>query len=335
MSKRKQKSKSGSRRPAQKQKSISWRSITLAAGGLLIVAVFIAWMSGLFSAGGGSGATILPVGPTTLCQQLPRFVDKVGLGQRVFIDTTQQEFTGLALQDAETGQIYQDSTWDDAGNVGPHVVDSNGNIYVVPVPQVSLFVNPPEKQNKIYQIDTNSGIMAEYIDLPWAQPPSGANPFGAVGLAFDCNTNSIYVATLAGSTPAEELGRIYRIDVNSGEIVDQLDNIDALGLGVFNGASGKRIYYGSARTPEVYSIPLDANGDFSGEPRFEFSLAALEGGSYDNAHRLRFTRDNQLEVKGIGFGYRLMAASDPLRNVYLFNYNQQNDDWDLVEVAVQ
>ena len=332
----KRKSKAQSRRPAQKQKGVNWRSLALLAGGLLVTAAFIAWMSGLFSSGSGGGVrTNLPIGPTTLCQQLPKFTGSVGLGEQVFIDTTQQEFTGVALQDAATGQKYQDPSWDDAGTVGPHVIDSAGNIYVVPVPQVSLFANPPEEQNKIYRIDTNTGIMSEYINLPWAQPPSGANPFGAVGLAFDCNTSSLYAATLAGSTPSQELGRFYRIDVNSGEIVAQLDNVDALGLGVFNGANGKRLYYGSARVPEVYSIPLDANGDFSGEPRFEFSLAALEGGSYDNAHRIKFTRDNQMEVKGIGFGYRLMASSDPLRNVYTFNYNRENDSWDLIEVTGQ
>ena len=335
MSKRKRQSKSGSRRRAQKQKSVNWRSIGLLAGGLLVAAVFIAWMSGLFSGGVGGGSSNLPVGPTTLCQQLPTFAGRVGLGDRVFIDTTQQTFTGVALQDAATGQIYQDPTWDDAGTVGPHVVDSDGNIYVVPVPQVSLFDNLPEEQNKIYRIDTNTGIMSEYLDLPWAQPPSVANPFGAVGLAFDCDTNSIYVSTLAGSTPKEDLGRIYRVDVTSGEIVDQLDNIDVLGLGVFNGADGKRLYYGSARAPEVHSIPLDTNGDFTSEPRFEFSLAMLQGGSYDNAHRIRFTRDNQMEVKAIGFAYRLMATSDPLRNVYFFNYNQPNNNWDFTEVIVQ
>ena len=276
------------------------------------------------------------IGPTTLCQQLPEFVEAVGFGPQVLIDTSQQLVTGVALREpVEGGRVYNHTSWDDAGNLGPNVLDKNGNIYLAPVPLVSLYNNPPAEQNKIYRINAKTGVMQAFINLPWAQPPSVSNPFGVVGLAYDCETHSLYASSVAGSGPATELGRIYKVDLKTGEVVNQLENIDALGIGIFNGQQGKRLYYGAARTPEVYSIALTNTGDFAGEPRFEFSLAALPGGSQDNAHRFRFTRENELEIKGIEFGFKLLAASDPLRNVYRFRYNSDTDTWELVLAAAQ
>jgi hypothetical protein len=269
-----------------------------------------------------------------LCQQLPKFTSGIGLSQPVFIDTSQQVVTGVALREAtDEGRLYQHPSWDDAGNVGPYVVDKDGNIYVAPVPMVSLFNNPPEEQNKIYRIDSRTGVMQDFINLPWVQPPSGANPFGVVGLAYDCDTHSLYAASVAGSGPKQELGNIYRIDLTTGRVADQQEAVDALGLGVFTGRQGKRLYFGAARTPDVYSIALDESGDFVGQARFEFSLAALEGGNQDNAHRLRFNRNNTLEIKGIEFGFKLMAVSDPQRNIYQLRYNPDSDTWQVESVV--
>ena len=80
-------------------------------------------------------------------------------------------------------------------------------------------------------------------------------------------------------------------------------------------------------------MALDKSGDFVGHARFEFSLAALEGGNQDNAHRLRFNRNSTLEIKGIEFGYKLMAVSDPQRNIYQLRYNPESDIWQAVSVV--
>ena len=175
--------------------------------------------------------------------------------------------------------------------------------------------------------------MQEFINLPWEQPPSGTNPFGVVGLAYDCDTHSLYASSLAGSAPNQELGRLFRIDLTTGQVADQQEAVDALGLGVFTGRQGKRLYYGAARTPDVYSIALAESGNFTNQARFELSLAALEGGSQVNAHRLRFNRNNTLEIKGIEFGFKLMAISDPQRNIYQLRYNPESDTWQVESVA--
>ena len=244
---------------------------------------------------------------------------------------------GLILRDsAGNGRYYQHETWDDAGNVGPFAYDGTGTIYLGPVPLASLQTNPTAEQNWIYQVDSQTAVMSKFRELPWPLPPSGANPFGVTGLTYDCDTNSLYAASIAGSTAQEEVGAIYQIDLETGETISQLDDLDAIGLGIFNGTAGKRLYYGLARSPEVYSIGLDANtGEFYGEPRFEFSLAAQPGGSFDNAHRIQFTEDGRMIVKGIEFSYSLQVASDPQRNIYTFQHEPAADGWTFLTVERQ
>lgn len=278
---------------------------------------------------------VLPVGPTTLCQTIPDFVRDFDYNIPA-LSTSAADYVGLVLLNYDQlGNVidsYQHPSWVDAGYLGPITRDRNGDSYVAPVPKVSLVQNPPADQNKIYRIDNATGEMTEFMDLPFAQPIAANNPFGTIGLTYDCDTHSLYATTLAGSTASEEIGRIYRIDLNTGEITDQLDNVDAIGVGTFNGLEGKRLYYGSARTSDIYSIALDAKGDFVGEARPEFSLAALENGGQENARRISFTRDSMMNITAVEFTYSLHAAIDESQIHYKLRY-LPGDTWDIVEVV--
>ncbi|HUM69836.1 MAG TPA: hypothetical protein PLK31_13440, partial [Chloroflexota bacterium] len=152
-------------------------------------------------------------------------------------------------------------------------------------------------------------------------------------LAYDCDTGSLYAASVAGSTPQDEVGVIYQINPDSGEILSRLENVDALGIGIFRASQGRRLYYGAGRTPEVYSVMLNEDGRFSGEPRLEFSLAAQPGGSTDKAQRIQFAADNTLIVKAIEFNYSLQATSRIQKNVYTFQYQPADDTWTLLHIT--
>lgn len=270
-----------------------------------------------------------PAGPATWCQGFPEFVADAGFGSNVFIDTSQQLHTGLVIREAaEDGRIYQHPSWDDAGNVGPYAIDRDGNIYVAPVPLVSMHSNRPEDQNRVFRVDGQTGEMVPYADLPWAATPSGANPYGVVGLAYDCDSHSLYASSVAGSDAGEERGRIHRIDLGTGESSTAYEGHDALGLAVFTGGSGKRLYYGSARRPAIYSVAVAADGGLQGAPRLELDLARLPGSSYDKIARIRFTPDGMMTAKGVEFSYSLKAASDPGANVYTLLYDSTTDAWE-------
>ena len=303
-------------------------------GIVLITAVILLWVWQQ------NKAPALPenyqAGIVTDCLAGPAFLAQLDLDSPS-IDTSQQIAHGLVIREPYAeGRYYQHETWKDAGNLGPFAYNNIGEVFVGPVPLVSLELNPTAEQNWIYHVDSQTAEMSKYLELPWPLPPSGSNPYGILGLTYDCNTDSLYASTIAGSTAQEEVGAIYQIDLETDEIISQIDGIDAVGIAVFNGAEGKRLYYGLARSPEVYSIALDAEtGNFYGEPRFEFSLAAQPGGSFDNAHRIQFTKDNQLIAKGIEFSYSLQVASDPQRNVYTFQYEPDADSWTFLNVQQQ
>ncbi|MEB4589934.1 hypothetical protein VSS37_02990 [Candidatus Thiothrix sp. Deng01] len=274
-------------------------------------------------------------GVADACHAMPGFIRNTGLGGQVAIDTQQRGYTGIRLLNAQTGQSWSHPSWDDAGHVGAFVRDRDGNIYIAPTPEVSLAENPPALQNRIYRIDAQSGEMALWLELPSAAPPSPANPFGVMGLFYDCDTNSLYATSLAGSKPGQALGRVYRIDVARQQVVGQLENTDAIGVGVFNGVQHKRLYWGSARSSDVYSVALDANGDFTSDVRHEFALATLSGGNTTSVRKIEFGKDRQgqylLQAKEVEFGFRLMAENNLHRRIYLFRYGPADDKWSFMD----
>ncbi|MEN9423574.1 MAG: hypothetical protein RL122_957 [Pseudomonadota bacterium] len=301
--------------------------------------VAIAAVGCLLSACGEPDMGNFKPGVANACQAMPAFIGKTGLGTQVAIDTRQRGYTGLRLLNGQTGQAWQHPTWDDAGHVGAFARDHEGNIYVTPAPEVSLAENPPALQNRIYRIDGATGEMALWLELPAFAPPSAANPFGTMGLFFDCDTHSLYVSSVAGSEPRQANGRIYRIDIATKKVKSQLDSVDALGVGVFNGVQHKRLYFGAARSSDVYSVALDAQGDFAQDVRHEFALVTLPDGNSTSVRKIEFTQNRQgqyvMQAKELEFGFRLPAENNPYKRVFRFSYQVGDDTWQFVGAALE
>jgi hypothetical protein len=275
-------------------------------------------------------------GGVTFCQAVSNFALEMGYDESAIMSTN-ETLKGLfiydrpAEADAPLTNVYQHPSWDDAGYLGTPVNDGFGNIYVAPAPRVNLYDNPPDQQNTIFKVDTDTGVMAEYIKLPAAAPPSAENPFGVVGLAYDCDTESLYAASIAGSDRDTEIGVIYHIDLKTGEIRSQLNNIDGFGLGVFNRALGKRLYFGLARTSEVWSVALDDEGRIKGRPRIEFSMVGWGPDGDDKARRIVFRKLDEMILRGSQFNFNLIAGSERRQTDYLIRYDPVQDLWFLVE----
>jgi hypothetical protein len=277
------------------------------------------------------------MGGVTGCRQQPQFSQKLGFSRSAVLSTAERTMKGLILfEQAEGSQpkIYQHPSWTMAGYLGPNTLDTDGNIYLAPSPRVNLIDNPPEQQNKIYKVDADTGVMAEFIALPFERAPSLNNPYGVLGLTYDCDTHSLYASSVAGSSRREEAGRIYRIDLNTGKVASQLEDVDAIGLGVFNGAQGKRLYFGSARTQDVRSIELDAQGNFAGAPRTEFSLQGLGPDGNEKARKIGFERATDMVVNGAKFNFNLAPPPAQQRPMmYRYRYDPGADVWTFVEAA--
>jgi hypothetical protein len=296
---------------------------------LLLIALagtsLMVWQLGLLNRNKTVVTTNFPTGVVNQCRQLPGFMHTTGLGAQVAIDTRQEGYMGIRLVNAQ-GKHWQHPSWDDAGHVGAFDRDNKGNIYVAPSPDVSLEDNPPELQNRLYVIDAKTAEMHLFMELPADSLPSTENPFGTMGMAFDCNTNSLYVSTLAGSTRQAINGKIFQIDPISKQIKSTLDVVDAIGVGVFNDKEQKRLYYGEARSSNVFSVLLDGKGGFIDDRRYEFSLATLKGGNTTSARKIQFKKrgDNAywMIVKEMEFGFRLPAENNPYKNQYIFEYRK-------------
>jgi len=290
----------------------------------------------------GSNAIVTPVnhiahslGRVNACRTLPAFVTPLGFNRTAAISTDVRPQKGAVLVEqgtnGQTGRTYQHPSWAMAGYLGPPATDHAGNIYLFPAPWINLIDNPPEKQNILYKIDGQTGVMAEFLRLPAAAKILPENPYGILGLAYDCDTNSLYVASVSGSTRAQENGRIFQIDLATAKVVAQMEKMDVFGLAGFNGTKGKRLYFGMARTPDVRSIQLDDDGHFVGEPRQEFSLEGLGAHGDEKAQRITIDEKNILTVRSLEFDFNLIAPTELRRTLFKYGYDTNKDAWHLVD----
>ena len=204
-----------------------------------------------------------PLGAVIGCQQIPPFARSLGFGNQTALSTSDRTLQGLVL--IEGTRKYQHPSWKSAGSLAPLQRDAAGNVYAAPAPWIDTLENKPDEQNKVYKADGQTQEMKKFVELPNRKNPTAENPFGVLGLTFDCDTNSLYAATVSGSTRKETNGAVFQIDVKSGKVFSTKEGIDAIGMGVFNSAKGKRLYYGAARNSEVWSIDLNDDGSLTND----------------------------------------------------------------------
>ncbi len=271
------------------------------------------------------------IGGVTACQQVPPFVRQLGFGNKAAFSTSDRKIQGLILMEGE--RVYQHPSWKLAGSLAPITRDGKGNTFVAPAPWIDVLENKPDEQNKVFRVDGQTQEMKQFSDLPKASQPSSQNPYGVLGLSFDCDTNSLYVSSVSGSTRNETAGRIFQISAD-GKVLSQLEKTDAIGLSVFNSAKGKRLYFGQARTSEIWSVALDDKGNFAGEARKEISLENLGPRGDDKARRINFS-NNEMTVFGIEFGFNLIAPTEKQETIYRFRYDATKDVWNYIEEPPQ
>lgn len=269
------------------------------------------------------------IGATVGCQPIPPFVRGLGFGNGVALSTSDRFTQGLILVEGE--RKYQHPSWKSAGSLAPIQRDAKGNVFAAPAPWIDTLENKPDEQNKIYRADAQTQEMKLFVELPKIKSPTAENPFGVLGLTFDCDTQSLYAATVSGSTRRETNGGIYQIDVETGKIMSKKAGVDAIGLGVFNSAKGKRLYYGLARGSEIWSVDLNDDGSFTNDSRREFSFENLGARGDDKARRIGFAQNAggfEMVVSGIEFGFNLIAPSEKQETAYRYRYDLAKDNWD-------
>ncbi len=280
-----------------------------------------------------------PRAPTTLelssgiCRRLPAFTASNGFtDQGIEGRTSQPGFLGFVLFDRGRGQVFQHETWRTAGHLGPFAYDRDGNIFVGPVPRFSLATNPPDRQNTIWRIDTVTMEMTPYLRLDAAQPISERNPFGILGMTYVCDEHALYVSSVAGSTPSTAYGRIFRVDLATGTSRVVLDGVDAMGLVVANLPTGRRLFFGSARAPELWSVGLDAQGQAPETPRMDLDLTDLGGSAEDRVRKIDLA-GMEMRVSLVPFAYTLQAGSTSQQREATLVYEAVSGRWAITRPA--
>ncbi len=319
-------------RPSAKPSQASNRRSLLALGSVLAVLGVLGlgvWWVNRSSASSNNFA----LGEVTSCKQIPPFAQAQGFGVNAVLDTQARRVRGMVMydlnsegQEASQPAPYQHPSWAKAGYLSSPILDRDGAIYVGAVPWVSILYNPPAAANKLYRIDPRSAELSELLDLPSAAPANSTNPYGILALNYDCNTHSLYVSSVFGSTKQQQFGRIFRVDLASNQVSIVLDGVDSFGLGVYNGSSGKRLYYALARQPQIYSIALDQRGNPTGQPRQELDFSGQGYHGDERGRRISFG-DATMQVRIVQFDYTLTAVTNPNETTLSYRYNPETDSW--------
>jgi hypothetical protein len=305
----------------------SKRNFVLALIGIVIFLAFGYW----FFRGVLSNKTInRKMGIVTGCVKSPTFVNQLGFTNKAAFSTSERNLRGLAIIEPDK-KPYQHDSWKSAGFLAPIQLSQNGDVFVAPAPTINVLENPILEQNTLYKVDGKTQEMKPFAKLPVGAKTSDQNPFGLLGLGYDCETGVIYASSVFGSTRLSEIGSIFAIDEKTGSIRSELKGIDGFGLTVFNSAKGKRLYYGLARIPEIWSVGINENGEFISDPKREISLEGLGQRGDDKSRKIRFTAQNELIVTGIEFNFNLIAPTEKQEAIYRFIYDSSKDSFSLIQ----
>lgn len=280
------------------------------------------------------------------CQKEPSFIRTLGFDPLwTALSTSEKQKIGIVLVEFEQlpnqlapsintpkKTVYQHESWKQAGYFSSITFDFFGNAYTLPTPLISMLYNPVKKLNTIYKIDGYTGILQEWLSLPLAAFPNANNPYGLLGITYDCTSNLLIASTVAGSSRQKEKGIIYLIHSETKKISDTLKNKDVIGMTVaFDENNKKRLYFGKARTGAIYSIPIQANGRFNrNQLRFELSLDGYGPRGDDKARKMKMLNGSLL-VSGVAFNFNLQASSEKPETNYSFRYNRVVKKWELYD----
>jgi len=270
------------------------------------------------------------------CKGNTAFIQKMGFdGQSSFFTTTDQKIMGLVLKQSEQPgnpnarivKSFQHPSWKKGGWLAPILIDEGGNIFTSPAPFINILDNPISNNNTIYRVDAASGEMQEFMHLPLQDSINPQNPYGIIGMVYLCETNTLYVSSVAGSRLHQENGHIYAIDIKNKKIIDQLDHVDAMGMGISYGAGKRQLFFGTGRSSDVQVITLDASGKFSGKPQTTFTLQNLGPRGDDKVRRIKTDNNGNLLVYGIEFNFNLIAPREKQEMLYRFIYDESEKQW--------
>ncbi len=261
-------------------------------------------------------------GKQTRCGRSPQFLKQKGIPQPVLIDLSQKHHQGIALLYGNGfKKTLHPKEWGRFEHFGTYALDRDGNIYLAPMPYISITPSTFLYQTNIYKLDSKNAELSVWMHLDNILPGAN-NPFGVISLVFDCDDQTLWVSAIDKSDYRTQKGRIYHIDIKSKSIIDIYEGFDALTLSLLQTNKGKYLLAGSARNNGLYAFSI-ADKKLK-KPIKLFSLPDA------NMHvrKIKVQGKNLLKLQAIPFTYTLIVQTNTEDRTYYQAFKKRdNGSW--------
>jgi len=260
------------------------------------------------------------------CGQEGEFFIEKGIMHPVTIDLSQKRYKGIVLYHG-LDQIYHPKSWERFEYFSTYTVDNKGNLYLIPMPFISIRPVTFDLLKNLYRIDTNTGKLSIFMHFDDIKP-SSTNPFGLNAIAYDCDNGTLWISAIDESDYQTQKGVIYHIDPKNKKILARFEGWDAFSLAVVKTNKGKFLFLGSAKDSGLYAMKITKNNLIMSKPVKLFDLSNPE----EHIRKIKVKEKNRLEIQTIPFTYTLITESGKKeRNYYDVYYDEIDDTWDILK----
>ncbi len=261
------------------------------------------------------------------CATLPPFLYQNGI-RRPIIDLSQQRYKGVAfLYGPKFSKVLHKKTWERFDALGTYTIDKYGNIYLTPNPYISITPATFNLQKAIYKMDKTSGKLERWMVLDDVMPTAN-NPYGLISILYDCKDGTLWASAIDKSDYKGSKGRIYHIDPKSKEIIEKIENVDALTLAWLYTKKSRYLLMGSALDNGLYAFVFK-NGKVVKKARKLFELPNPKL----HIRKIKVIGKNKLYLEAIKFTYSLIAeTAKKQRTQYIAQYDSKLKKWEVKEL---
>jgi hypothetical protein len=254
--------------------------------------------------------------------RFPIFLSKLKIPQPIAIDLSQQHYKGLAfLFGRGLRRAVHLKSWERFDYFGSYALDREGNIYLTPMPFISVKPYTFNLQKNIYKLDSRSGKLSIWLTIDEVNATSN-NPFGIISVAYDGDSNSLWISAIDRSDYFHSRGVIYQIDIASKEIVQKIESIDALTIKLVETTKGKYLLAGLAKDNSLVALEIK-DGRLSSKQIKLFETPNIE----EHIRKIRVAGEKHLKVETIPFSYTLIAETGERSIRRKYNFYYEKDSW--------
>jgi hypothetical protein len=259
------------------------------------------------------------------CAIQPKFLSKLKVPQPIAVDLSQQQYRGVAfLFGRNLSQAVHPKSWTRFDHFSSYILDPQGNMYLTPMPYITVAPKTFEFQKSIYRLDSQSGELLVWMSID--EVKAGAyNPFGLIALDYDCDDDSLWVSAIDETDYNHERGVIYHIDIASKKILERVDGVDALSLKLVKSGKESYLLFGGARENALYALETKS---LKIKKLFELPNAD------EHIRKIKVRGKNLLELQTIPFSYTLIAETgedNDARNYYMLRWEAKSSTWNLMK----